>query len=320
MRRWWWAVLWMTAALGACKKPASPAPVVVDAGASEDGERQTRRRFKDAHVYVDGQPVAVLKYMELPPSLEPVILERSATKRTIRFSLARYVECLGLDLSKVKAVHLYGGRGRLAALSAVEVNKHREDLLFQFTQQVTGKPRMSWPETGVDVNTHLDIISDVAIYVAREPPAWSNQAQQFVLPDGKPVDGIPYVPAQDVGGSRVYLDGKLVTFMRRTAAVDVDGKRSDGKTDFLQYLSQRGVDLSKVRTVDVIDEDTRLIRIPLNAQLHTLEFSFPARSQGRVQIHVPTQTPDADPLLASAIRLWTSENPPERGDPRTVAP
>ena len=56
--------------------------------------------------------------------------------------------------------------------------KHRETLLFSFTRGDSGKARMHWPEEGIAVNTTIDMLSALTLYVDKEPPAFDPKRFQ----------------------------------------------------------------------------------------------------------------------------------------------
>ncbi len=95
---------------------AAPAPVAkVHAGGME--------RFKDPGVYIDGKPASVLRFGELPHTLKPVWIEERAAApfkkgdkgprhlivKSRRYRFSEYFQSLGVDLDKVKELHMYGG-------------------------------------------------------------------------------------------------------------------------------------------------------------------------------------------------------------------
>jgi hypothetical protein len=160
---------------------------------------ESKRRFGEAVTYIDGKAVGVVKYTEIPVELtrKPRLMPPDFPV----FPLAEYLERVGADLAKIKQVHLYGGR-RVSVIDGKELLKARERLVFAFSQgEDGGKPRMEWPSPGVKTNTRIDTLTAIAVYEEKEPP--TLHAQEYVgsflaFDDGRPLEGIPYAPKEDV--------------------------------------------------------------------------------------------------------------------------
>ena len=87
-------------------------------------------RFKDPGVYIDGVPTSVLRFGELPITLKPVWIEERAAvafkkgdegprfriTKTRRYRFSDYFRELGVDLEKIKELHIYGGNQKAAAV------------------------------------------------------------------------------------------------------------------------------------------------------------------------------------------------------------
>ena len=279
------------------------------------GDKQKRRH--DATVYVDGNPVAFIKFFELPPSLSPLKLPAGDTRKAPRFSVASYFEALGLDLAKVREAHFYGGRGRVAVVSGAEIAKKRDIFVFRFTAGERGNVRMEWP--GRDelemTGMQADIMSDIAVYVERTAPRFDLEKGRIVDDEGKPFAGIPFAPQERPGGTRIYLDGRLVSSIKRKTLPDsvvVPGTPEAGQTRFslAKVLQIAGVDASKVRGIEAISKQEIVARIAGDEAKNTLgtaEFVMAKESKGLIEL--PTIRADAkiEALLLHSTSL------PERG-------
>src|SRR5262245_38559968 len=68
---------------------------------------EKKRRFREAAVYVDGLARGVLKHSELAPNVRPILEKRGDTEFPV-YSLSEYLASVGVDLEKIRALHLYG--------------------------------------------------------------------------------------------------------------------------------------------------------------------------------------------------------------------
>jgi hypothetical protein len=224
-------VAWTTLALAAAcdSQPPQPDPQpVVTASASvanagppssaarppmddeEGGGRKRGERRVIAPVYVDGKMVAALQYGELPSKFKPTIVER--VREYSLCNLADYLVALGVDLAKVRAVHL-AGASRTAAIDGDELRRVKDKLHFTFSRKrgTQGKPMMDWPGTKVVATTRIDIVFSLQVFVEKEAPVWDRTKRKFLWQDGSEVVGVPYVEnAQPLKAPRLYVDDQLV--------------------------------------------------------------------------------------------------------------
>ncbi|HEY8088651.1 MAG TPA: hypothetical protein VIF09_12420 [Polyangiaceae bacterium] len=285
-----------------------------NAGESAPPPKQ-HARYGEAAVYVDGEPKAVLRFMELPPRLEPVA--QPALGGTVdRYLLADYLRVEGIDLAKVRAVHLYGGQ-RVSPLTGDEVRSHAKELSFEFGGGDRGKPRIHYC-ADITPPARIDMISAMVVYVDKEPPVYHPDARGGFLAfaDGAPIEGIPYAPREQSKGTRVYVDGELAGVVRRRQLPDqlVVG-RVDKETQFSlsAYLRSIGVDATKSRAVDLISGDDLVERLDARSwseQKESLSFTIPAHSQG--QIVVGLQGTDGERAKISAVQIFSRLEPPRR--------
>jgi hypothetical protein len=287
--------------------PPSAAPVSAAApapgggGGNGDGTGQGGQRFRQAGVYVDGTPVAVIKFGELPPALRSAwqtqTTSEGQTLKVRRFLLADYLEALGVDLARVKAVHFYGGRTRVGVMPGDELRKRRKELLFSFTQSERGKARMHWPPQ-VQVSDEIDLINDLAVYVDKAPPTLNEKTWGLEL-GGQPVEGIPYATTEMRGGTRLYVDGRLARVIRPKALEAPAG--DPPRWSLAAQIAGAGVALDKVREVDLIDDDALVGRLDHDAAAHAT-FDAAAESHGRLTVH-PGET------KAEAILVYVQATP-----------
>lgn len=301
-----------SAASAAASSAATAASDEVDAGVGAT----KKRRFREAGVFVDGQAVAGLKYLELPQKL-PVrwkVLEGGKIVR--RYRLAEYIEALGVELSTVKQVHIAGGRKRLVIVDGDELQRVRETLLFSFNQSERGKARMHFPNDGMKVNTTIDTIQDVMIYQHKKPPNHDSLKHRTYFEDGKDIDGVPYATDERVGGTRVYVDGVLLTAIKRKTLpekVEVPGTAEQGLTRFSlrAYLENAKIPPDSVKAMEFVAGDyvdATFDTAAFKEKIPSLVFTLPKRNNGRIQV---MDLVNAGQKL-DAILLYVKESLPDR--------
>ncbi len=303
---------------GSTKAPAAETTTLTDTAAQSDeqpligrsgrhrdnpnsnwtpGEYKTgMARFKDPGVYADGVLVGMLKFGELPVSTPVTWWEEEASipfsgkgpKTKIvkqrRYRFTDYFKAIGLDVEEIKEVHVYGGSKRLASaiISGEDLRKH-DDLMFRFGGDVWGKPIPSCP-SGVTDGRCPDNLMAVAVYLKRKPPV--REGRYFVM-DGEVVEGIPYYGEPIRGGVRVYLDGRLVTTIKRHKLTDesLAIASPDGtlRWKLFEFLKANGVNPEPVQEAWIIHKDRRVNRID-REQLASATFIAKQQRSGEILI------------------------------------
>lgn len=285
-----------------------------------------RRRFKDAPVYIDGRRVGVIRPLEVPSSLKPRMRVRAGARPTPRYSIAEYIAAAGGDPAKVREVHLYGGRSRIAVVPGDELRKHSEDLYFLFTGGARGKPRIGWPEDGIKVNASIDIVVAVAVYQEKEPPVFDEKKGELHFADGKPIEGIPYAPDEEMKGTRFYVDGVLAAWMKRkvlpNSVLAPGAELASGQFSLRAYVESLGVDPRKVKAIELIQGDEAVAGLGADALSREppIVFTLPRRSQGNLVLWLPPSAfsppapalPRGIPVRVSAVQLFLKTAPPKR--------
>jgi hypothetical protein len=268
------------------------------------------RRWRDTGVYVDGQPIGVLWFGELPEALEPVWLNdvmsldfapgdpgpREKTVRVRRYRLRDYLAAAGIAVDEISMVHIYGGRQFVAAVTGSELRRVGDRLYFGFGSQTSGKPLIYFP-ADLETNTSFDHISAVAVYIEREPPALLDSGEVAI--DGQRVDGIPYYGEPLRGGVRVYKDDRLATWIKRRLLEGEDelADRAGGELrwNFLPYIESRGVAVGDVVRAEVIFDERRTSSLGRD-QLETMYFTASPQARGKLLFG-----PDRVPVQALAL-------------------
>jgi len=277
-----------------------------------------RRQWRDTGVYVDGVPVGVMWFGELPERLEPVWLETVADVdfkpgdpgphekiiKERRYRIAEYLEALGVDLSKAKEVHIYGGKGWPAVLKAKDFLAFRDTLYFAFGRETSGKPLIYIPE-GLEINTSFDHIAAIAVYIDKKPPKLRDDGDLEL--DGKLVDDIPYFGEPLRGGVRVYLDDRLATTIKRRKLEGAEKLAEKGEGDTLRwkllpYLQAQGVKTDGIVRADIIFDERRTQRLD-RADLEKMTFQANPQSSGQISF--------GDGIPVQALALHTTPPPAE---------
>ena len=271
------------------KKDAEWVPAEFKSGAA---------RWKDTGVYLDGKPLGFLTWGELPIGLQPTWLKdrvsapkRPGTKdlgwrwgqqRFYRFT--DYLEAMGLEPAKIKALHVYGPR---FSESVVATGKDLQtpaakDFMFRFGANVAGKAIPRVPDNFASGRAP-DKISAVMIYMEKEPPQLTQDG--FVL-DGALQVGVPYYGEPLRGGIRVYLDNRFAAIIKRQ---ELDPKQATTGPDgaltwkLADVLAAQGVDVSQVAELWVIRDERRAEKFP-GTEIPTMTFQAAQQAKGGVML------------------------------------
>jgi hypothetical protein len=270
-------------------------------------------RFKDTGVYVDGKPVGFLSFGELPIGCKVSWLRdkvsadkrygtddkgwKWARKRYYKFT--DYFRAVGVDLAKVKEVHLYGPKGtQTLIVSGKDLRSPAAaQFWFWFGANTFGKPIPHAPDNFGNGRV-ADKINAVMVYIDKTPPTLVDNEGLFL--NGVEQTGIPYYGEPIRGGVRVYLDDKLATIIKRQELDPkkaVAGPNGEPQWSFARFLADHGVDTAKVVEIWTIRNEVRTEKFPA-AALPNLRFEASSQSKGGVLI--------GDSLgLANAIALHT---------------
>jgi hypothetical protein len=316
-------VLAVMLALGGCRprhtrqaRVAQPLPPFHPAAAAADSQGQERgqNRWKDTGVYVDGVPVGVLGFGELPVTLKPIWIEEQMSAemrphsndpgyvivKQRRYRFTDYLRALGIDLQKVKELHVAGPRwSETIVVSGADLrSKQARGFMFRFGGTVGGKAIPVVPN-GFGNDMSPDKISAVMVYIHKKPPR-VVPSEGYEL-DGQILQGVPYVKEPIHGGVRVYRDDKLVDSLHRRNVVEKEaaGVDGDGTAHYklLDILKQDGVDVNGIEEAWIIRDERRKERLTA-AQLAGVTFEMGGRKQNAIYI-------GSEKLQAQVLALHT---------------
>ena len=257
-------------------------------GMKQNGSGNGLNRWRDTAVYVDGTPVGVVAFGELPIALKPTWVPeehsvefdygykgpRTRTTYERRYRMIEYLTALGVDVAHIKEIQVMGPKSTsVIVASGKELrSKKGQGFMFRFGGVVGGKPiPVVPPDFGNGAMP--DKMGAVMVYIHRKPPVLDPD--EGLMLDGKPVEGIPYYGDALKAGVRVYVDDRLSTIigqqaLEETASVTAPDGQKRWKLEPL--LKQLGVDLSKVKEAWAIADERRQQKFT-RAELDALTFA-----------------------------------------------
>ncbi|MGB0678527.1 MAG: hypothetical protein ACPGUV_02570 [Polyangiales bacterium] len=196
------------AASGGAKQAAATAPKM-----RRGGKRQVG-------VYLDGKPIAALRYGEMPKSVPTVWVEHGIPEsdgsrpEQRSFRLADYLEGLGLKIGALRTILLAAGRtSRISHIDPKALLKHRKAMFLAFTGGTRGGVEMRYAPD-IPSNDVIDKLLNVYLYRDKPAPKWNAKARRYEFA-GQAMRGIPHLEERVGRGSRIYLDDRLIGIYTR---------------------------------------------------------------------------------------------------------
>ena len=317
-------VLPQAAAAAAALKSETPVAQGGDAKLDPNDPKHGARKLKglDIGVFVDGVQASVLRYGDLP-AIPSSTLEGGA----VRYKLVDYLKGIGVAPESLKSIHIHGNNDRIASVEGSELLKDPNRFQFQFLSGQTGSPVVRWDTDGLKNEFVVHEIRKVTIYVKKASPVVDAKKSCHVGADGECSDAVPYASGDAVKGTRIYLDGKMVGFVKRRQLADalLMGNTAEGeqKYNVAKLVAQFGVDPHGIKSVELVAGDDIIARADgnkFNSIAPDFYFTLPKHNHGKVRVHVPTaiqlsQAPssasDKDALISS-VQLFKSTKPTDR--------
>jgi hypothetical protein len=267
-----------------CKDTAQPeakvggadTPAVNAHGAGKD-------RWRGGGVYLDGLPIGMLRYGELPTGLEPIWETqrhrlpfkagetiRYRESKVARYRVTDYLAAVGIRLADVVEVHMHGARDNAIVLTREDLRSHPDSVLFKFAGENFGKPIPIVRD--IAVGTRFDDLVALTIYVKRKPPTLTKE--HTLTLEGIPVRGIPYHGDPIREGVRVYVDNRLATTLKRNQLA----AGGESRWNLTTILERQGVTTKQLARMELIHNDARTTKLAWNQ----LEFAFNAAASGEI--------------------------------------
>ena len=283
----------------------------------------TRRLLNlDAPVFVDGAPVAVLRYGDLP-NLPREALEGG----TPSFRLVDYLAAIGVAPASVRSVHLHGNNDRIASVEGKELAREPGRFTFTFSSQTTGNPVQRWDTEGLANEFVVHEIRKVSIFVKKAPVAVHPRLRCHLGADGACTQEVPYAEAEPGKGTRLVVDGRMLGVVKRRQLGDnlVLGASAGDDTLYSVALLARSFGASgRVAAVELVSGDEVVARADAaqwTRLAKTLAFTLARHQHGKVRVRVPAelQAPHEDgspardeDALVSAIHVYRTTTPAPR--------
>lgn len=310
------------AAMEAAKKAEAPGATSPDGKLDPNDPKHGSRKLMglDVGVFVDGVQTSVLRYGDLP-----VIPSETLEGGAVRYKLADYVKAIGVAPESIKSIHLHGNNDRIASVEGSELLKDKNRFQFQFLSGHTGAPTVRWDTDGLKNEFVVHEIRKVTIYVKKASPLIDAKKSCHVGADGACSDAVPYASGDAVKGTRIYVDGKMVGFVKRRQLSDAivmgDTASGDRKYNVAKLVAGFGVDPSGIKAVDLVAGDDVIAHADADkfAKLAPeLFFTLPKHNHGKVRVHVPADIQAQEPgasdkdALISSIQVFKSTKPASR--------
>ena len=257
-------------------------------------------RWKDAAAYVDGVPVGMFWFGELPSALEPVWVEEiegldflpgdpppyEKVVKVRRYRFADYFKAVGVDLADIKELHVYGPNSQFLVVTREEFLRVKDYFYFRFGLGTHGKAIAMIPK---DLGKNFDRLMGAAVYVEKRPPTVdeNEDGDPVLLLEGKPVEGIPYFGEPLRGGIRIYKDDRLASIIKRNKLDPEDGKEgADGETRWKLFdtLESLGITTRDIVQVEVIYDERRTVRFE-RPELESMNFRSIAQRRGELKLN-----------------------------------
>lgn len=274
----------------------------------------------DVGVFVDGVQTSVLRFGDLP-TMPSETLEGGA----VRYKLVDYVKAIGLAPESIKSIHIHGNNDRIASVEGSELLKEKNRFQFQFLSGHTGAAVVRWDTDGLKNEFVVHEIRKVTIYVKKASPLIDAKRSCHVGADGACSDAVPYASGDAVKGTRIYVDGKMVGFVKRRQLQDglLMGTTAAGeqKYNVAKLLGQMGVDAAGVKAVELVSGDDVIAHADgdkLASLSPDLFFVLPKHNHGKIRVHVPASLQAQEPAvsdkdaLISSVQVFKNTKPANR--------
>lgn len=282
---------------------------------------QGAKKWRDSTVYVDGRPVGVLTFGELPIALKPTWLEEKASAeiepgshssgfkmvKVRRYVFTDYLKAVGVEVGEVREIHVYGPKftDTIVATQA-DLKKQGKDFLFRFGSEVGGKPIPVVP-AHFGNGRSPDKISAVMVYIKKQPPklVWNVGLEL----NGKIITDVPYYGEPMRGGIRVYQDDRLAFVIKRPLLrmTDPVGTSPAGAPRYSlwnilkEQEKEQEIDTSKIVEAWVVRHERREEKLS-REELEKITFEMAQKGQNQITLVGSGKIAQVIALHSKAVR------------------
>jgi hypothetical protein len=275
----------------------------------------------DIPVFVDGKEVAVLRYGELPPGVEPITIAANEHHAVRYYRISDYLKGIGVNVDRVKAVHFADKTDRIGAIEGSELRAQKDRFVFDFVETTGGKPQQAWDTMGLKTMLRIDDIFAVNVFVEQKPWEIDHAHHCYMEDDGcRPV--VRFSSGDLMKGTRVYVDGKLVSYVKRRLLSDsaIASKDEDGDAIFSteKYLASLGIHTANAKRINLLAGDKLVASASAKqwaADSDKLTFLLVPHGHGKVRAKIPADlqlkqegTTDRE-VQVTAIQVFNRKEP-----------
>lgn len=303
---------------------APPAPVVAaqqeEAPTPAGVAHGTRKLLNvDVPVFVDGKQMGVLRYGELPPGVDLVTNPANELHPLRYYRVSDYLKAIGVDVNRVKAVHFADKVNRIASIEGSELRAEKDRFVFDFTATTGGMPEMAWNTVGMKTRLRVDYFYGVNVFVDHQPTEIDSHYHCYI-DDGECTPVARFTTGDLMKGTRVYVDGKLVSYVKRRLLADsaLAAGSTDAEPTFStdKYLASLGIDTAHAKKINYLAGDKLIVSASSKqwaADKDALTFQLVQHAHGKVEANIPADLQvngKADrPAQVTAIQVFQKKEP-----------
>src|SRR5690606_20457397 len=141
-----------------------------------------------------------------------------------------YLQAVGVSPATIKSVHFHGNQDRIGSLEGSELRAQKDRFTFTFSSQTTGTPSQRWDTEGLKNEFVFHEMRKVSIFVKKSPAKIHPTKRCHLDAAGACTQEVPYAESGPAKGTRVYLDGRMIGYVKRRKLADslVIGETPDG--------------------------------------------------------------------------------------------
>lgn len=258
-------------------------------------------------VFVDGKPVAVLRYGELPRNMELLADPEQPKGRKYLYRLQDYLTSVGVNVAAIQTMHLRDLREKVVTVEGAELRRDKNRFMFAFMQGTTGIAHTQWSTEGLKDGLHIDEIAMINIY-AKTPAAEVDRERHCYVKEGQCTSELP-AGLEAPKGTRVYLDHRFLGYVKRRSLSDsmIVGRLDDGsyRYSLAKFAAGVGVNDGEIANVEITSGDEVVARLDKKSWIERRDqysFELGKHQHGKVKILLGADVQAAPDEGASALK------------------